>query len=334
VIEARAGEPEGFPGFAAPGELRVHGIPARSLPAPISAAVSSGAVRLYQGKVRDSFYLDRGILMVTSDRVSAFDRILDVIPGKGEMLNRISNYWFEQTADIIPNHIIEAPGGRTLLVKKAEVLPVEVVVRGYLTGSAWRDYRDGRRISGIQLPPGMRENQAFDQPLITPSTKAHVGTHDIPISADEIVARGLVDGELWAQVEETARALFARGQKLAEENGLLLVDTKYEFGISAGELILVDEIHTPDSSRYWFENSYQGDFDAGRSPAKLDKEYLRRWLMEHGFMGEGKPPVIPEEVKRELADRYAEAYRLITGRDFTPKFDSVEAEIEVIASYF
>jgi phosphoribosylaminoimidazole-succinocarboxamide synthase len=323
-----------FPGFAAPGEVSARGLAARPLPPAMERAVASGEVRLYQGKVRDSFFLNRGILMVTSDRVSAFDRILDIIPGKGEILNRISGYWFDSTADIIDNHIIESPGGRTLLVKPADVLPVEVVVRGYLTGSAWRDYRAGRKVSGIGLPVGMKENQKFDEPLITPSTKAEVGTHDEPIGADEIVSRGLVAGDLWARVEDAARQLFARGTELAARQGLLLVDTKYEFGLHEGELILIDEIHTPDSSRYWYADGYPADFETGRSPAGLDKEYLRRWLMSQGFMGEGDPPVIPDDVKAELAGKYVRAYELITGESFSTKYPDIEAELKVIASYF
>ncbi len=322
-----------FPGFAPPGQRLSHGIPALDLPNDAASRIAGGEISLYRGKVRDSFTTSRGILMVTTDRISAFDRILDVIPAKGEILNRISLYWFGQTEDIIESHILEAPGGRSVFVKPAAVLPVEVVVRGYLTGSAWRDYQSGRRISGIGLPSGMRENQRFDEPLITPSTKAAVGTHDEPISSEEILARGLVSPDIWGQVVTTATALFARGRELAEKRGLLLVDTKYEFGIFEDRLILVDEIHTPDSSRYWLADSYDEAFSTGQPPAKLDKEYLRRWLMEQGFMGDGQAPEIPPEVRRELAWKYIQAFEMITGEKFSPVFSDIESELEVIGSY-
>lgn len=323
-----------FPGFASPGQRHAHGMPAWDLPQEALAAINDGRVSWYQGKVRDSFLFEDSILMVTSDRVSAFDRILDVVPGKGEILNRISRYWFEQTKDIVANHVLEVPGGRSLLAKRAQVLPVEVVVRGYLTGSAWRDYQKGRDISGIHLPAGMAENQKLDAPIITPSTKADVGLHDQPISSEEIVSRGLVEAELWHRVCNTALKLFQRGSELVARQGLLLVDTKYEFGLADGKLLLVDEIHTPDSSRYWYADSYDADFSAGASPAKLDKEYLRRWLMNQGFSGDGAPPTIPAQVKDELSMRYLKAYELITGEQFFPMFPHIQSELEKLPLYF
>lgn len=321
-----------FPGFSALGENRVHGIQAPQLPAGLHQGIASGDIRFYQGKVRDSLIFPRRIIMVTSDRVSAFDRVLDLVPMKGEVLTRISSWWFRQTEDIIPNHIISRPGGRSLEVTPAQVLPVEVVVRGFLTGSAWRDYRRGKAVSGISLPPGMKENQEFETPLITPSTKADLGDHDEPVSREEIIRRELVDESLWKEVELTAAKLYSRGREIAARRGLILVDTKYEFGLVDGKLILVDEIHTPDSSRYWFAHSYAADFHEGRPQNKLDKEYLRRWLMDQNFRGDGPPPEIPEDVLLELAWKYVSAYQQICGRDFEPDFPDIQAEYENIRS--
>lgn len=290
--------------------------------------------KLYAGKVRDRIDLGDRVLLYTSDRVSAFDVILGLVPCKGEILNGISNFWFDRTVDIIPNHVIRTVGQRGLLSRKAKVLPVEVVVRGYLTGSAWRDYQAGRDISGIRLPAGMRKDQAFDQALITPSTKEDLGSHDQPISGRDIVRQGLVEAGLWARVEEAALRLFARGQAEAARRGLILVDTKYEFGIAAGdqgpELILVDEIHTPDSSRYWYADSYASLFAEGREQRKLDKEYLRQWLMDQGWSGQGNPPPIPGEVLAELAWRYITAWQELTGEQFNPKSWNLEQEAEAL----
>ncbi len=323
-----------FPGFAKAKTGDVHGIPAPLPHGAIKSAVEEGRASMYNGKVRDSFVMDRSLLLVTSDRVSAFDRVLDLIPSKGEVLNRISLFWFDLTSDIITNHVIQSVGGRSTQVHKAEPLPIEVVVRGYLTGSAWRDYQAGVGISGIHLAGGMREYQRLEKPVITPSTKAEIGDHDQAISREDIVSRGLVEEALWKEVEECATELFARGSEIAAEQGLILVDSKYEFGLHNGSLMLIDELHTPDSSRYWFKDSYEGDFRAGKSPAKLDKEYLRRWLMDRGFKGRGDPPLIPDNVKLELSSRYLEAYQRITGTDFSPMVDAVEAEYELIESFF
>ena len=285
---------------------------------------------LYKGKVRDVFNLSDEMVIVTSDRISAFDRILSTIPCKGEILNLMALYWFEQTGDIVPNHIIEKISSRSVRVKKCEVLPVEVIMRGYLTGSAWRDYQKGMDISGIKLPSGMKFNQKFDEPLLTPSTKAEHGDHDEPISSEEIVSRGIVEPGLWKEVETAARALFSRGSDLLAKRGLILVDTKYEFGLLDGKLVLVDEVHTPDSSRFWFADTYGELFLAGEKQRKIDKEYLRQWLMERDYMGDGEPPVIPDEVRVEVAWRYIQAYQLITGSDFSPSGRTETQEKEVV----
>ena len=285
---------------------------------------------LFKGKVRDVVTLEDEMLILTSDRISAFDRILSTIPCKGEVLNLLSLYWFDQTRDIIPNHVLEQVSPRTVRVSKCRVLPVEVVVRGYLTGSAWRDYRSGKTVSGISLPPGMRNNQRFETPLITPSTKADQGDRDIPIPVSEIVSSGLVEERLWREVEEKALALFARGTEKAAERGLILVDTKYEFGLLNGRLVVVDEIHTPDSSRYWFADTYQALFETGKDQRKIDKEYLRQWLMDRGFMGHGEAPEIPDDVRIETAWRYIQAYQLITGVEFFPRGLAPGEEIDLI----
>lgn len=297
------------------------------------AGVPAGT-RLYKGKVRDVFDLGDEMVISVSDRISAFDRVLGAIPFKGEVLNKTALFWFEQTADIIPNHIRKVLGPRTVAVQKCDVLPVEVIVRGYLTGSAWRDYQAGRPVSGIELPGGMTMNQAFGQPLLTPSTKADQGDHDKPISGEEIVAQGLVGADLWKEVEQAALALFQRGTEIAARNGLILVDTKYEFGLSPeGNLVLVDEIHTPDSSRYWFADTYEELFKKEEAQRKVDKEYLRQWLMSKGFSGDGDPPEIPEEVRLEVARRYIQAYELITGEEFRGESDHGEAEAKKVLSY-
>ena len=286
-----------------------------------------------RGKVRDIFDLGSRLLICTTDRISAFDVVLSTIPCKGEVLNRLSNYWFNLTSGIVKNHIDEEASARSVAVRKCDVLPIEVVVRGYLTGSAWRDYEKGNPVSGIELEKGMRFNQRFDEPLLTPSTKAEQGFHDEPIASSEIVKKGIVEKSLWEKVEETARALFKLGSDTAADRGLILVDTKYEFGVLDGELLLIDEIHTPDSSRYWYADTYDELFSAGERQREIDKEYLRGWLMENGYMGDGTPPVIPDEVRIEVAWRYIQAYELITGESFNPSGTTAEAETELIRSY-
>lgn len=300
--------------------------------AGLSEAVVPTGMRFRRGKVRDIVDVGDEMVLVTSDRISAFDRVLTTIPCKGEVLNRISLHWFAVTDDIVANHVVAQLSPRTVRVRKGKVLPVEVVVRGYLTGSAWRDYQAGRGVSGISLPPGMKFNQRFDEPIITPSTKEEQGEHDRPISAAEIVERRIVDPDLWRRIEEAATALFARGSSLLAERGLILVDTKYEFGLVDGELTLVDEIHTPDSSRFWFSDTYDELFRAGEPQRKIDKEYLRQWLMARGFSGDGEAPEIPDQVRIEVAWRYVQAYQLITGDDFRVQQPDPKAEEHLIRS--
>jgi phosphoribosylaminoimidazole-succinocarboxamide synthase len=291
------------------------------------------ALPVYHGKVRDVVDAGDRLVMITTDRISAFDRPLGVIDGKGEVLNQLALYWFEETADLVENHVIESLGPRSLAVNKAEMIPVEVVVRGYLTGSAWKTYSAGGSVPGLDLPKGMRAHQKLETPRITPSTKAAVGEHDEPIDREGILARKLCAPDVWAKVEKTALALFARGTELAADRGLILVDTKYEFGLFEGRLILCDEVHTPDCSRFWFADDYDAAFADGREPRKLDKEYLRAWLAGQGFTGTGSIPAIPPEVFAETRNRYVEAFERITGRKFAFSGIDAEAETQEILSH-
>ena len=206
-----------------------------------------------------------------------------------------------------------------------------MIVRGYLTGSAWRDYQAGKTLSGISIEPGMKKNQKFPEPLLTPSTKAEQGQHDQPISREEIITKGIVSEDLWIQIETTAQSLFARGTEIAAKRGLILVDTKYEFGLYNNTLYLADEVHTQDSSRYWHADTYEELFAQDKEQRKLDKEYFRKWLMDRGYMGDGTPPVITEEVCMGISDRYKEAYRIITGMEFHPSEQTHQEELENIA---
>ena len=284
-----------------------------------------------RGKVRD--IVDRGVemLITTTDRISAFDRVLTTIPCKGEVLNTLSLFWFRATEDIIPNHVREEVSPRTVRVAKCRVVPIEVVVRGYLTGSAWRDYQKGSDISGIHLPSGLRFNQRFDRPLLTPSTKEEKGSHDRPVSREELIASGRVEKAVWEQIEASALALFARGTEIAARNGLILVDTKYEFGILDDRLTLVDELHTPDSSRYWYADTFAPLFERAEPQRELDKEYLRRWLMGRGWQGDGTPPAIPDGMRVEVAGKYITAWETITGKTFVPGARGAAEESALIA---
>ncbi len=292
-----------------------------------------GDVSFTRGKVRDIFDLESRLLIYTSDRISAFDRVLGLVPHKGEVLNAVSLYWFRHTSDIVANHIVKRLTPRSVLVEKCDVLPIEVVVRGYLTGSAWRDYSAGRDVSGITLPSGMKFNQRLDEPMVTPSTKAERGSHDRPISEAEVLNERMVTPELWESIKAAALALFARGSEICSHRGLILVDTKYEFGVRGETLYLIDELHTPDSSRFWYADSYDELFARGEKQRKIDKEYFRQWLLEQGYSGEGAPPDIPEEILREVSKRYIRAYETILGKHFDPKTKNLEAERAEILSY-
>ena len=281
-----------------------------------------GQRSLYHGKVRDVYDIGGDILvMIATDRISAFDVILPKgIPSKGQVLNQIASTFLDATADIVPNWKLATPDPMVTVGLRCEGFRVEMIIRGYLTGSAWREYKAGCRcLCGVPLPDGMRENERFPEPIITPTTKADAG-HDENISRQEIIAQGLVDEEDYAVMERYTRALFARGSQIAASKGLILVDTKYEFGKRDGKVVLIDEIHTPDSSRYFYADGYQERFEAGEPQKQLSKEFVRQWLIDNGFMG--KPgqqvPQMTDEYCQSVANRYIELYEHIVGQKFIP----------------
>ncbi|MCM2403814.1 phosphoribosylaminoimidazolesuccinocarboxamide synthase [Rhizobium sp. S153] len=279
----------------------------------------------YRGKVRENYDLPDGRrIIVSTDRLSAFDRILTCIPYKGQVLTQTARYWFEQTKDICPNHVLDYPDPNVVIGKRLDILPVEMVVRGYLAGTTGTSiltlYKKGQRtMYGVTLPDGMRDNQALPQAIITPTSKAFDGGHDEPLTPEQIVSEGLLTQNQWDTVAAYALALFARGQKLAAERGLILVDTKYEFGTDAdGNILLADEIHTPDSSRYWIADSYQASFEAGKRPESFDKDFVRAWVAERCDPYKDDIPEIPLELVEQTSKVYIKAYEAITGQTFEP----------------
>lgn len=279
-----------------------------------------GVKSVYHGKVRDVYTLENELLvMVATDRISAFDKVLPKgIPYKGEILNQIATRNLEATADIVPNWLVATPDPMVSVGHACEPFKVEMVIRGYITGSAWRAYQEGKRsVSGVALPEGLRENQKFEHPIITPTTKANAG-HDEEISKEEIIASGLVSREEYEQLEAYTQALFERGTELAQKQGLILVDTKYEFGKKEGKIYLIDEIHTPDSSRYFYANSYQELFEKGLPQRQLSKEFVRKWLVDNGFQGrkDDKVPEMTDEYCLSVTDRYIELYENLLGETF------------------
>ncbi len=275
----------------------------------------------YKGKVRDVYNIDDELLiMVVTDRISAFDHVLPVgIPYKGQVLNQIAAKFLDATADIVPNWKIDTPDPMVTVGHVCEPYPVEMIVRGYLTGSSWRSYKAGARsICGVPIPDGMKEHQKFPEPILTPTTKAEQGAHDEDISREEIIAQGLVPEEEYKELERISLALFKRGTEIAAEKGLILVDTKYEFGKKDGKIYLIDEIHTPDSSRYFYADGYEERFAKGENQKQLSKEFVREWLSEQGFQGkDGQSlPEIPNEFVEQVSQRYIELYESITGEQF------------------
>jgi phosphoribosylaminoimidazole-succinocarboxamide synthase len=284
----------------------------------------------YQGKVRDTYRQGDRLILVTSDRLSAFDHVLTTIPFKGEVLNRLATFWFEKTRHIIPNHVLDVPDPNVTVARACQPFALEMVVRGYLTGSLWRDYQKGTHTAyGLPFPEGLRKDERFPTPIITPSTKAEYGQHDEPISEAALLARGLASPRDWARLSEAALGLFAEGQRQARERGLILVDTKYEFGKVGDTLYVIDEMHTPDSSRYWVADEYEARFAKGEDQRMLDKENIRQWLIrERNFSGQGTPPPIPDAVRVELAEKYLSAYERITGGALPLAPGDVHARIE------
>ena len=279
-----------------------------------------GQKSVYHGKVRDVYNLGDRLVMVATDRISAFDVILpEGIPYKGQMLNQIAAKFLDETVDICPNWKLATPDPMVTVGVFCEGFPIEMIVRGYLCGSAWRAYKSGvREICGVKLPDGMRENEKFPEPIITPTTKAEIGEHDADISKEEILARGLATPEEYAQLERYTLALFRRGTEIAAKRGLILVDTKYEFGKHDGKIYLMDEIHTPDSSRYFYSDGYEEKFRNGEPQKQLSKEFVREWLMSNGFQGKAgqQVPEMTPAIVEGISNRYIELYEHITGETF------------------
>jgi len=298
----------------------------------------------YFGKVRDCYDLPDGTrILISSDRISAFDRILAAIPFKGQVLTQTAKFWFEQTADICPNHVISYPDPNVVISKRLTILPVEIVVRGYLAGTTGTSiltlYKQGQRdMYGHTLPDGLRDNQALPAPIITPTSKAFDGGHDEPLTAQDIVSQGLLTQSQWDEVSAKALALFARGQQMAAERGLILVDTKYEFGTDeAGNILLADEIHTPDSSRYWIASGYLEALENGTRPPSFDKDVIRAWVAARCDPYKDEIPEIPAEMIARTAQVYIDAYQAITGQPFAPDLsgDTPLARIRAnLAPYF
>lgn len=289
-----------------------------------------GQTGVYHGKVRDVYSVGDKLVMVASDRISAFDVVLPKgIPYKGQMLNQIAAKFLDDTKDICPNWKLATPDPMVTVGIRCEGFPVEMIVRGYLCGSAWRAYKSGvREICGVKIPDGMKENQKFETPIITPTTKAEIGKHDEDISKEEILAQGLVSKEDYEVLEKYTLALFQRGTEIAAKRGLILVDTKYEFGKANGTIYLMDEIHTPDSSRYFYSEGYAERFAKGEAQKQLSKEFVREWLMENGFQGKAgqQVPEMTDEIVKSISERYIELYENIVGEKFVKADTSSIAE--------
>jgi phosphoribosylaminoimidazole-succinocarboxamide synthase len=293
----------------------------------------AGFKKIHVGKVRDTYEAPNGTrLIVTTDRQSAFDRVLASVPFKGGVLNLFSAFWFENTKDIITNHILSIPDPNIAIVKKLKIFPVEIIVRGYITGttdtSAWVNYEKGSRLfCGVPLPEGLKKNQKFETPILTPTTKPETG-HDEMISRGDIIKRGLVSAEKYEKIEKAALAIFKRGQEIAAKKGYILVDTKYEFGEDEnGNIVLADEVHTPDSSRYWVAATYEEKFNAGQEPQNFDKEFLRLWFKDHCDPYKDKVlPEAPADLIEELSYRYIDIYEKITGKTFEYNADEPIAQ--------
>ncbi len=275
----------------------------------------------HQGKVRDVYVIDGKRIIITTDRQSAFDKVLGHIPFKGQVLTELSEFWFDKTKKIVDNHLIATPDQNTMVVRECELIPVEMVVRGYLTGvtstSTWTAYEKGERIIyGIKFPNGMKKNQKMKKPIITPTTKADLGKHDEKLTRKDIINSKIVPEKLYKQMEKAALALFDKGTKICAKAGIILVDTKYEFGLYENKLVLIDEIHTPDSSRFWVKKTYKERLKKGQEPENFDKEFIRLWFKEKGYTGEGTAPKMPDDFVVKVSERYQKIYEMITGKKF------------------
>jgi len=300
---------------------------------PLLGTNFTDAGERYEGKVRDNYSAKGRRIIVVTDRISAFDRVLGTLPFKGQVLNGLAAWWFEETKGIVPNHVLEVPDPNVMVAVECEPLPVEMVMRAYATGvtstSLWTHYEAGERVfCGHRLPDGLRRHQRLPEAILTPSTKAAHGDHDVSASREEILAAGRLSARDFDAAAEMAATLFAYGQKVCADRGLILVDTKYEFGRTAdGDIVVIDEIHTPDSSRFWYAESYAERFEAGENPESFDKEYVRRWLAQEGYRGDGPPPTIVDEVRMEASRRYIEACDAIRGEAFVPDTQEPVARI-------
>jgi len=294
------------------------------LPHAFAGIDIAGAEPQIRGKVRDIYLRGDQRILVTTDRLSAFDRVLGLVPYKGQVLNQLSAFWFGETAGTVPNHMLSLPDPNVMVVKECRALPVEVIVRGYISGvtktALWYRYSQGEReIYGYTFPDGLRKNQPLPEPIVTPTTKDGPSGHDERLTCEEVTDKGLVEPKLWERVQSVALSLFRRGQEIAQRGGLILVDTKYEFGLTnEGNLVLIDEVHTPDSSRFWKADSYEARFAAGREPENFDKEFIRLWYAEQGYRGDGEPPEWDIDLAVQTSRRYIEVYEMLAGVPFEP----------------
>jgi len=293
-----------------------------------------GFGKRYQGKVRDYYVFGNKRILITTDRISAFDRVLGVIEDKGQVLNQLAAFWFDKTKEIVANHLLALPDPNVSIAKNCRSYPIEMVVRGYISGvtktSLWYNYEQGqRRIYGLKFPNGLTKNQKLPQPIITPTTRGTgPGGHDEKISREEIIKRKIVPVRVYQQMEQAALALFKRGTEICDKAGLILVDTKYEFGDYQGELTLIDEIHTPDSSRFWIKNTYQKRIKKGLEPENFDKEFFRLWYNQRHYCGDGRPPTMPLSFKKKVSQRYRAIYTKITGRKLIKYKGNMSARIK------
>lgn len=290
-----------------------------------------GLGKKQSGKTRDFYIKDGKRIIASTDRISAFDRILDYIPHKGQVLNLLSIFWFDKTKDIVENHFISSPNSNVMIVKNAKLIPIEMVVRGYITGvtgtSIWGSYEKRERIIyGIKFPEGLRKNQRLLKPVITPTTKAEKG-HDERLTEKEIIKRKIVTPQIWKKMKGVSLKLFERGTEICQKAGIILVDTKYEFGIYKNKLILIDEIHTPDSSRFWIKKTYNEKFGKGEEPENFDKEFMRIWFKKRGYVGDGTPPKMPKSFVAKISNRYISIYEKITKKKFIKEKNNIKKRI-------